>query len=51
MIASTLDLAARLDLVPPSSRGVAELALAAFLAAHPAARCALQVVPRYEVDA
>lgn len=51
VIASTLDLAARLDLVPPSSRGVAELALAAFLAAHPAARGALQVVPRYEVDA
>lgn len=49
VIASTVDLAPRLDLAPASSRGAAELALAAFLAANPAARGTLQVVPRFEV--
>jgi hypothetical protein len=48
VIASAEDLSARLDLAPAGSRGAAELALAAHLAANPAARGTLQVVPQFE---
>lgn len=49
VIASTLDLSARLDLAPAGSRGATELALAAVLAADPGAREHLQVLPAHEV--
>ncbi|MGN6106369.1 MAG: DUF6603 domain-containing protein [Kofleriaceae bacterium] len=48
VIASTADLAPRFDLLPASPRGVAELALDAFLAANPSARGTLHVVPSFE---
>jgi hypothetical protein len=51
VIASTVDLAPRLDIVGAVGRGDAERALGAYLAANPAARGALQVVPRFEVEA
>ncbi|MCW5801493.1 MAG: hypothetical protein KIT31_03835 [Deltaproteobacteria bacterium] len=53
VIASTIDLTTRLDLLPggPAPRGAAELALAAFLAANPGQRGNIQVVPRFEAVA
>jgi hypothetical protein len=49
VIASTTDLTARPGLSPATSRGAAELALAAYLAANPDARGTLQVVSSSEV--
>lgn len=49
VIATTLDLAPRLDIVGAVGRGEAERALDGYLLANPAARGALQVVPRFEI--
>jgi hypothetical protein len=53
VIASTEDLTPRFDVLADAawSRGDAELALKGYLAAHPAARGQLQVVPRFEAEA
>lgn len=48
VIATTLDLAPRLDIVGAVGRE-AERALDGYLVANPAARGALQVVPRFEI--
>lgn len=48
VIASTDDLAPRLDLLAAGPRGPAEIALRAYLADNPAAAGSLQVVPRFE---
>lgn len=51
MIASTLDLSPRADLVPAGSKGAAVVALAQYLVAHPAERGQLRVVALHELDA
>ncbi len=51
VIASTYDLTARWDVSAAGTRGQAELALRAYLAAHPGDAGTLQVVPAFEVAA
>ena len=51
VIASTDDLTARWDVSAAGTRGQAELALRAYLAAHPGEAGKLQVVPAFEVAA
>ncbi len=48
VIASSYDLTARPDLSAPATRGAAELALAAYLAAHPGLAGTLHVVPSFD---
>jgi len=50
VIASTLDLSVRQDIVLPGTKGATSQALKSYLAAHPAERGQLQVVPVHEVE-